>query len=371
MCVHTCITVNLIFACLHGSSMRESVNNTNASFLHFLGTQLFIYPLNVRISISQCMHVDGADGTEAKYDHTSPDTVKPAQAKPSSSRHGSKATSESSTVRQALKGSIFTVHDRQKRKNKSTVVPVVSGGAGREEVQTAPLVSSFISQQGSTSRAAGRTKHGDEDAAQCNSNARKSSIPVSSKARKEKLDWERNSSSQKEDTGSSVSPLRAASPVSYRVLSVSPAPESQQANLSNSSETKLEQIEKHGRIARLNFPSIVGHKQPGNGPMELWATRNPSNLTMKDREIRDAQLHHVKPLHSTEVVEGRGDGLQEEGPDGGGLSVVSAWGGGSGESASTTEGTRTAHHMLDVSGGYDKDSFEEVRAVEMQIGSTP
>ena len=322
------------------------------------------------------MNVDGADGllggdcrpaasgTKTAASHTRPDATKQTQSRPSSSRSESKATSESSSDRKALKGSIFTVHDRQRRKNKSAVVPVASGGPGREGVQGAPPVSSFTSQQG---KAAGTAKHSGEDATQCSNNEKKSSIPVKTNARKEKLDWQRNNSSSKGTTSSPTSPHHAASTVSYKVLSVCPAPESQQANLSNTSETKLEQVEKHGRIAQLSFHATVGRKQPGAGLMELWATQNPSNWTAKDREIGDAQLHNVKPLHSVEEGRGGSDVLKGEGPGGRGLRIMSAWGGGSGKSPSTAEDTRTAHHTLDVNGGYDKDSFEEVRTMPIQI----
>ena len=294
--------------------------------------------------------------------HASPDPPKESQTMPSSSRSGSKTTAESSSDRQALKGSIFTVHDRQRRKKKAAVVPVASGGPG---AHTAPPISSFISQQ-TTKTVVGTTGHASgDDAIQCIRKARESSIPVKTNARQKKLDGQTNTSSSKDATGSPASPIPAVSPVPYKVVTVSPAPESQQANLSNASETKLEQIEKHGRIAQLNFPSIVGHKQSRTGPMELWATRNPSNwIHTKDREVCDAKLHNVKPLHGAEEVEGGSDGLEGEGPGGSGLRVVSSCGGGSVESAGTTEGTRTAHHMLDISDGYDRDSFEDVSALK-------
>ena len=308
-----------------------------------------------------------ASDTMTDCSHASPDAPKQSQTVPSTSRKGSNTTAESYSDRHALKGSIFTVHDRQRRKKKAAVAPVAFGGQG---VHAAPPISSFISQQ-TNKTIVGATNHG-EDATQCSKNARKSSIPVKTSARQKKLDGQTHTSSSKDATGSPASPIPAASPVPYKLVTVSPAPENQQANLSNASETKLEQIEKHGRIAQLNFPSIVGHKQSGNGPMELWATRNPSNwIHGKDREVCDAKLHNVKPLHGAEEVEGASDGSEGERPGGSGLRVVSACGGGSVESAGTTEGTRTAHHMLDISDGYGRDSFEDVSALKTRrLGCT-
>lgn len=306
-----------------------------------------------------------ASGTMADCSRASPDAAKQSPTMPSTSRSGSETTAESSSDRQALRGRIFTVHDRQRRKNKAAVVPVASGGPG---VHTAPPISSFISQETNTT-VVGTIKHASgEDVTQCSrNNARKSSIPVKVNVRQKKLDGQTHTSSSSKDAiGSQASPIPAVSPLPYKVVTVSPAPESQQANLSNASETKLEQIEKHGRLTQLNFPSIVGHKQPGNGPMELWATRNPSNwIQAKEREVFDTQLHNVKPLHVAEEVEGGSGGLEGERPGGSGLRVVSACGGGSVESPGTTEETRTAHHMLDISDAYDRDSFEDVSALKI------
>ena len=278
----------------------------------------------------------------------------------------SKPTSESSSARQGHKGNIYTVHDRQRWKSKAAVLPLAStddGPGGRERVQGAPPASAFISeQQGNSKTAAGAHKHSGEDAAQPSSKARQSSIPVKSNARKEK-DRQRNSSSSKDVTDRPTSPLRAVSPVPYKVLSVSPAPKSQQANLSNASETKLEQVEKHGRIAQLNFPAIVGHKQPGDGPLELWASQNPSHWTTKDRKLHDTQLQNVEPLRSVEDSEGGGVVLEGEGPGGRVLKMVSAWDGGSSEPSCAAKDNSAPHHVMDISGGYNEDSFEEVRAI--------
>lgn len=316
-----------------------------------------------------------ASGRNTAANHAKPldadKHTQPGQLESPSSSSSSKGTSESSSGRQAFKGNIYTVHDRQRWKSKAAVLPLASNGPDRRErVQGTPSVSAFISQQqqqGGSSKTAGTHKRDDgEDAAQPSSKARQSSIPVKSNARKEK-DRQRNSSSSKDVTDPPTAPLRAVSPVSYKVLSVSPAPESQQANLSNPSETKLEQVEKHGRIAQLNFPAIVGHKQPGGGPMELWASQNPINWTAKDGKVQDAQLQNVMPLHSVEDGEGGGGVLEGEGPGGRVLKMVSAWDGGSSEPPSTTKDDSAAHYVMDVSGGSNKDSFEEVRTINASV----
>ena len=104
------------------------------------------------------------------------------------------------------------------------------------------------------------------------------------------------------DSGTQVKSLRKAkAPSSSRVLSVTPAPQSLQADLLDTTDTTLQKTEKHGRLAQLNFQTIMEHKDsPGLQELKLALASVRGDVDM--HTLQDANLKDVLPLIKDHVT---------------------------------------------------------------------
>ena len=91
-------------------------------------------------------------------------------------------------------------------------------------------------------------------------------------------------------------------PKSSRVLAVTPAPQSLQADLLDTTDTTLLKTEKYGRLAELNFQTLVEQQKDSPNFQELKLALASIRGDMDPHTLREASLKDVLPLISDKAT---------------------------------------------------------------------
>ena len=163
------------------------------------------------------------------------------------------------------------------------------------------------------------------------------------------------------------SPRKAKAPSSSRVLSVTPAPQSLQADLLDTTDTTLQKTEKHGRLAQLNFQTIM-ERQDSPGLQELKLALASVRGDADMHTLQDANLKDVLPLikdHVTREVYLRYvaalNGKDEE-------EHTPSWSKASSEANLSEVDHKEKHRnqrILNVGGVEDRDTVDDVSVVKV------
>ena len=219
--------------------------------------------------------------------------------------------------KQASKRNIYPIHDKNHRRIKRSAIKPDASYV--EKVTNRPPAQQvFVSK-----------KHSTEKQNALPSSMKDASCFIDTVRTLEESDSEVDTSVHESfESYQSTYPHKDDTPTSSRILTVSPAPKEQRANMLNKTDTKLQEVERNGHLAELRFPAIVS--PTGASVTELKPLLSSAKL--QGPKIHDSGKQcDVKPIGETSEADSVAEGEQGSHPSSGSSidlldGVTTAWG---------------------------------------------